>query len=108
MFLFRSIFWLGIVVMILPPASDGTPAPRVSLLEALAAARTFARDIGETCERNPHACDIGGDTLGLVRLKAETGMDIIGAVISSYRGRSDAGTLTDEDLTAGWAGQPDN
>ena len=94
--------------MVLPPASDGSPAPRVSILEAMAAARTFARDIGETCDRNPRACDIGSSTLTLVRLKAETGMDIIGAVISSYQDTPVAGTLTDQDLTADWTAQPEN
>lgn len=89
--------------MILPPATDGTPPPRVSILEALAAARTIARDISLACERNAYACEIGGDTITLVRRKAETGIDIVGSVISTYRDQPEAGTLTDQDLLTEWA-----
>jgi len=104
MFVFRSIFWLGVVVMILPPAPDGsTPAPRVSVLEALGAARTFARDLSQACERNPHACAVGSDTLTLVRRKAETGIDIFGALIGSSEPAADEGTLTPRDLNAEWS-----
>jgi hypothetical protein len=104
MFLLRSIFWLGVVVMLLPPAKDGTtPAPRVSVLEALAAARTFARDMANACERNPHACEVGGDTLTLVRRKAETGLDFVGALIASDEPDAEAGTLTENDLAPEWS-----
>ena len=104
MFVFRSIFWLGVVVMLLPPAPDGTaPAPRVGVLEALGAARTFARDLSKACERNPHACTVGSDTLTLMMRKAETGVDIVGALISSDEDTPEAGTLTKRDLTAEWS-----
>lgn len=103
MFLFRSIFWLGVVVMILPPSTDGTPPPRVSVLETLAATRAFARDIAMACERNPRACDVGGDTMTLLKLKAETGINIVGDALSLYRNSPKAGTLTDQDLLAEWA-----
>jgi hypothetical protein len=104
MFVFRSIFWLGVVVMLLPPAPDGTtPAPRVGVLEALAAARTFAHDLSQACDRNPHACTVGSDTLTLVKRKAETGIDIFGALIGAGDETPEAGTLTARDLTAEWS-----
>jgi hypothetical protein len=103
MFLFRAIFWLGVVVMILPPAADGTPPPRVSVLATLSATRALARDISGACERNPHACEIGADTITLLKLKAKTGIDVIGGAIASYQGQPETGTLTDRDLIAEWA-----
>ena len=103
-FLLRCIFWLGLVVLLLPASPDGsTPPPRVSVLEALSAARTFARDLSGACERNPHACAVGGDTAELVRMKIETGADIVGALISSDRTTISAGTLTKEDMAADWS-----
>ena len=113
MFLVRSVFWLALVLLILPPASDGSPPPRVSLFQAVSAARIFANDIAGACERNPKACEIGGDTVNLVGRKAKTGIDIVGSIISSGRDSTphspsnartpDSGTLTDEDLLTEWA-----
>ena len=108
MFLIRSVFWLGVVVMILPPASDGSPPPRVSLFESLSAAQIFAEDIAGTCERNPKACEIGSDTVTLVGKKVKTGIDIVGSIISSDRGSPSSGTLTDKDLLTEWAAEAVN
>ena len=107
-FLLRVFFWLGLVVLILPPASDGTPPPRVSLVEAMSAAQIFARDFAGTCQRNPEACEIGSDTVTLVGKKAKTGIDIVGSIVSAEspetNGRSpDVGTLTEQDLLAEWS-----
>ena len=108
MFLLRVFFWLGLVVLILPPASDGSPPPRVSVMEAIYAARIFANDIAGACERNPQACEIGGDTAILVGRKAKTGIDIVGSIMSSDTQETDTrspdhGTLTDQDLLAEWS-----
>ena len=108
-FLFRCIFWLGLVVVLLPASPDGdTPPPRVSFLQALSAARTFARDLSGTCDRNPHACEVGGDTIRLVKMKIETGSDIVGALIMSDANEADAGTLTEDDLAAEWSAPAGN
>ena len=108
MFFLRIIFWLGLVVMILPPASDGSPPPRVSFMEALSAAQIFAKDLAGTCERNPMACEIGGDTVTLVGKKAKTGIEIVGSIMSSEDEPAEAqspdiGTLTERDLLTEWS-----
>lgn len=108
-FLFRCIFWLGLVVLLLPASPDGaTPPPRVSVLQALSAARIFARDLSGTCDRNPHACEVGSDTVHLLKMKIETGSDIVGALILSDPTEVDAGTLTEEDLAAEWSAPTGN
>ncbi len=108
MFFLRVFFWLGLVVLILPPTSDGSPPPRVSLVEAISAAQIFARDIAGACERNPKACEIGSDTVTLVGKKARTGADIVGSILASDKETSlaqtqDIGTLTENDLLAEWS-----
>ena len=113
MFFLRVLFWLGLVVLILPPATDGSPPPRVSLVEAISAAQIFAHDLAGACERNPKACEVGSDTVNLVGKKARTGADIVGSILSSDTENSvaqspDIGTLTERDLLAEWSASAGN
>lgn len=105
MFLIRSVFWLTTVILILPPTPDGgAPAPRVSLLSAALAARVLLEDLSGLCERNPQACATSRETLTLLRMKIETGADIVAAGIAAGRS-ADHGTLTPADLEPAWAAE---
>ena len=114
MFITRAVFWLGTVVMLLPPSTEGEPPPRVSLLHAAVAARALIADVGSVCQRNPQACETSGEAIRLVGRKLETGTDIVAAGVAAARSAEDEeplppgahGTLKSEDLRTGWAAPP--
>jgi hypothetical protein len=103
-FFLRTIFWLGLVVLLLPPASDGkTPAPRVSMLETVSATRALISDLGSICSRNEAACAVSRETLDLVVGKIRTSADIAAAMTGTGQDGIDRGSLTGEDMEPGWS-----
>jgi hypothetical protein len=109
MFFLRSAFWLGVVVMLMPPSTDGGEAPRVTVYHAIVAARALASDVGSVCERNPAACATGGAALTLMGEKAETTASIVAAGWSASRSKTaepasaGRGTLQPTDVQAPWS-----
>ncbi len=110
MFVLRSLFWLSTLVMLLPPTTEGGPAPRVSVLHAVYAARVLAQDITGVCERNPEACATSRTALVLLSRKLETGAGIVASGIAVGQGdidlfasEADRGTLNADDLAAPWS-----
>jgi len=119
MFVLRSIFWLGTIVLLLPPSEDGRePAPRVSLLHTAYAARVLIEDVTGVCQRNPEACAASREAVVLLGRKLETGAGIVAAGVQAGRGQInggdasgtvaaveagiDHGTLREEDLAPEW------
>ena len=108
MFFLRTIFWLGLVVLLLPPASDGkSPAPRVSMLETVAATRAILSDVATLCSRNEAACAISRETIDLVAGKMRTGAAIAAAMVRTGQDSIDRGTLTGEDPEPSWSARGD-
>jgi len=115
MFVFRSIFWLTALVLVLPPSQEGGPPPRVSLLESASALRVLAQDVSGVCERHPQACETSRETITLLGRKLETGRQVAAAAIASARQEGaeeidtgtqvDTGTLTALDLDVPWTGE---
>jgi hypothetical protein len=106
MFVLRSFVWLATVLMLLPPAADGEPAPRVNVIHAFYAARVLMQDVTGVCERNPEACATSKEALALVADKLETGAVIVSAGIAAGQALSDSsnhGTLTAADLEPVWS-----
>lgn len=107
MFVLRSLFWLTALVLLLPPAADGTPSPRVNLLHAAYSARVLAQDLTGVCERNPEACETSREALTLLTRKLETGAGIVAAGIGSGQSPPapgiDHGTLHPTDLEPAWS-----
>ena len=107
-FFLRTIFWLGLVVLMLPPSSDGkTPAPRVSLLETVSASRALISDLGSICSRNEAACAISRETIDLVAGKIRTGAGIAAAMVAGGSQGADHGSLTGKDLEPLWSARGD-
>ena len=61
-FLLRVVFWLGLVLVLLP--RDKTPEsdklPQIGASEAVSAATAAVSDMGQFCKRQPAACEVGG------------------------------------------------
>ena len=107
MFVLRSLFWLSTVVMLLPAAPDGQPAPRVSLLQTAYAAKILVQDVTGVCARHPEACATSREALHLLTMKIGTGADIVSSGIVAgqafYDANIDRGTLTQADLQPEWS-----
>jgi len=80
MFLFRTLFWLSVVVLLLPADKAGEAKPEatvgrpaVSTVDALYAARDTMHDMTRFCDRNPMVCDTGNKAFGLFAEKAKSG-----------------------------------
>ncbi len=103
----RSLFWLTSLVILLPPSSDGAPAPRVSLIHTAYSARILLQDVTRVCARNPEACAASRDAIVLLARKVETGAGIVSAGVAASQALSAEdprlGTLTAADLRPEWA-----
>ena len=81
MFLVRAIFWLSIVVALIPvnPADLQEGQRPVSTMETLGAAQTLISDMSGFCDRNPQACGTADELFSQFGAKARTGMRYVSA-----------------------------
>ena len=109
MFLIRIVFWLSIVVILLPgdPQSD-TPPPRVTLFETLSSFRAVAADFSGFCDRNPDVCVTGGTALKAFAEKAQNGAHALFRYLDGSLDpaglENEQDTLTDGDRSPTWLG----
>jgi hypothetical protein len=109
MFLIRAAFWLSVVIMFIPadPQSN-SPAPRVSFIESLVAARAVAVDLSNFCERNPDVCVTGSAAFKVFAEKAQNGAKMLYRYLDEEPGKpqpsGEQGTLTGDDLAPEWQG----
>jgi hypothetical protein len=127
-FLLRMIFWLGLVLVLLP--RDKTPEseklPQIGASEAVSAATAAVSDMGQFCKRQPAACEVGGQAATVLGQRAQDGARKLYQIITdkpdkktpdhtgSIGGPGDAeatlaeaaprDTLTQSDLAAEWRG----
>jgi hypothetical protein len=120
--LVRMVFWLSVVIALLPMTSSQqeTSASQVGVIDALSAASAAVSDIRQFCVRQPSACAAGSQAIVQFGHKAETGAKWLyqflnerkatdqlpvtrGADMSST-GRPSSSTLTPTDLAAPWHG----
>ncbi|MCX5497616.1 DUF5330 domain-containing protein [Kaistia dalseonensis] len=117
MFLLRAAFWLSIVLLLIPgDPSTGTPAPRISALDALIAARGAIADLSGMCDRQPEVCINGGAALQAFGAKARDGVALLYQTLDGKLSAPTlpappasappmppaAGTLTPDDAAPGW------
>ena len=103
MFLLRTVFWLSVVVLILPADREtGDKAPRVTAIEALVAARTAVDDLSQFCTRNPDVCQTSGAAFQVFADKVRTGAHMIygyfGSSAGGDRTTETSGTLKPDDV----------
>ncbi|WP_417667400.1 DUF5330 domain-containing protein [Roseibium sp.] len=125
-FLLRTAFWLTLVLVLIPlgSGSDSDSSETVDPVAAYFAAQATVSDLGGFCERNPAACETGGEALSAIGARARDGARIVYEFLDTQiadssatplpaRGSADAlvtgststGTLTTQDLSLPWQGQ---
>ncbi|MEP9352134.1 DUF5330 domain-containing protein [Xanthobacter sp. KR7-65] len=118
-FLLRLVFWLGLVLLLLPFGLKGNDGRDVSVFDALGAAQALFADLRGFCDRQPQACAVGGQMAGHLAEKAQVGAKWVyeaigrqepppgavpGPAPAPTQGQSGALDLTPQDLMPMWGG----
>ena len=124
-FLLRLVFWIGLVLVLLPrektPESDKLPQLKTS--EALSAATAAVSDMSQFCKRQPSACEVGGQAATVISHRAQEGARKLYQIITDKKPSEHTGsigsvenadgteaaprdTLTPDDLQVQWQAPP--
>jgi uncharacterized protein DUF5330 len=106
-FLLRMTFWLGLVCVLLPGSSGDAPAAKIDAANAVTAAGAAVSDMRGFCERQPQACEVGGQVAVAIGHKAEAGARTLYEFVSTKLNEkseqtADKGTLTPADIAPAW------
>ena len=89
MFLIRTLFWLCVIILLLPaedPPASVQPAVQthggVGAANVIDAARTTFNDITSICERSPQVCDTGQAAFDTFLRKAAYGATLVMELVS--------------------------
>ena len=114
MFLIRMMFWLAIVILILPtdgtdtrPVS-GTAGSAITMQSAVGAASATMSDMAGFCDRNQTACETGAAAWSFFLVKAENAMRLAYRVASGQDSLSNRGSTDDGDQLRDASGNPTN
>lgn len=74
-FLLRMAFWLGLVLVLLPTGKtpDADKGPQVDTVQAVTAAGAAMGDMVQFCNRQPQACEVGGQAASAVGARLQAG-----------------------------------
>lgn len=74
-FLLRLMFWIGLVLVLLPrePATAPNAAAQLDAAQAISAATAAVSDMAQFCTRQPAACEAGGHAAALIGERAQGG-----------------------------------
>jgi Family of unknown function (DUF5330) len=74
-FLLRLVFWLGLVLVLLPRGKtpESEKLPQISVSDAVQAATAAVSDMSQFCKRQPTACEVGGQAATVIGVRAEEG-----------------------------------
>jgi hypothetical protein len=73
-FLLRVAFWLSIVLVLLPSGDYQPKEPaRIGAADAMNAASAAVSDLGGFCNRQPGACEVGGQAVIAFGQRAQAG-----------------------------------
>jgi len=107
-FLLRMTFWLGLVCVLLPGSGSDAPAAKIDPASAVTAAGAAVSDMRGFCERQPQACEVGGQVAVAIGHKAEAGARTLYEFVSTKLNEkpaepaADKGTLTQADMAPAW------
>lgn len=83
-FLFRMAFWLGLILLLVPLSMSGTSGREVGVFEAFGAFQAVVSDASGFCQRQPQACEVGGQMIGHLGEKAQVGAKWLYETIASH------------------------
>ena len=94
-FLLRMVFWLGLVLVLLPrektPGSD--KLPQVGASEAVSAATAAVSDMTQFCKRQPAACEVGGQAATVIGHRAQAGARKVYQMITDKKNPDQTGSI---------------
>ena len=94
-FLLRMVFWVGLVLVLLP--RDKTPEsdklPQVGASEAVSAATAAVSDMSQFCKRQPAACEVGGQAATVIGQRAQAGARKLYQIITDKRAPDHTGSI---------------
>ena len=122
-FLLRMVFWLGLVLVLLPrdKAPESDKQPQIGASEAVQAATAAVSDMSQFCKRQPTACEVGGQAATVIGQRAQEGARKLYQIITDKKASDHTGsiggvenaealaprdTLTPGDLQVDWHGLP--
>jgi len=94
-FLLRMMFWVGLVLVLLP--RDKTPEsdklPQLGASEAVSAATAAVSDMSQFCKRQPAACEVGGQAATVIGHRAQAGARKLYQIITDKRSPDHTGSV---------------
>jgi uncharacterized protein DUF5330 len=81
-FLLRIAFWLTLVCVLVPGGKSSAPDAQIDAGQALTVASAAMSDARGFCERQPQACNAGGQVAAAIGHKAEDGARTLYQLIS--------------------------
>lgn len=94
-FLLRLVFWIGLVLVLLPrdKTPDSDKARQINASEAISAATAAVSDMGQFCRRQPAACDVGGQAATVIGQRAQGGARKLYQIITDKRAPDHTGSI---------------
>jgi hypothetical protein len=92
-FLFRIMFWLTVVLVLLPSGGSQTKSNvLVSAGDAMSAAKATVTDARSFCDRQPEACAIGSQAAVAIGHRAQAGAKMLYDYLNEHFGADDSGS----------------
>src|ERR1700751_2716383 len=90
-FLLRLVFWLGLVLVLLPRGKtpESEKLPQISVSAAVQAATAAVSDMSQFCKRQPAACEVGGQAATVIGVRAQGGARKLYQIITDKPDKSD-------------------
>ena len=91
-FLLRLVFWLGLVLVLLPRGKtpESEKLPQISVSDAVQAATAAVSDMSQFCKRQPAACEVGGQAATVIGVRAEEGARKVYQTITDKKAADEA------------------
>ena len=94
-FLLRLVFWVGLVLVLLPrdKTPDSDKLPQIGTSDAISAATAAINDMSQFCKRQPTACEVGGQAATVVGQRAQGGAKKLYQIITDKKSPDHTGSI---------------